>query len=749
MGDSPDAYYLASDFPHFMQEAYPELRLRPRPRTMPQDDAGQAPPAPGPFQVFDDQKPPASQKGTRDRFKDKAGKILPQAARFRVFAYCFAGRDAEIPLRVFEVDADQAEIEWRVRLGNHKAQTGSTVHVVENAPAAAVRSDAARLLRLPVTPDPVPGQGARPPLAYLFLERRPADKTRVNGRLHLIGNAGELSYFGASGDEFDEGMGELWFDNWFDSEADGPVEAVIRPKGAGAPLMAAAGVTELEFLDHGAAAPIGAGAVNALPAWAIVGLPDYCPDIAHFVSLWDLGLNNGLLMVEAGTVKTDATHHKMVRAKSHTERFRRMDYRVHIHPQLCTFRDVNWVSGAASQDPGHQTTTPSGPPPSGSDEEKTLAQLQRGGVRINPRDPAEFSKLADQAQLKGADRGAPLADWIKVAFLRRLRKPGTLYNVRRKFYEEGTPEDRIYPRHLGRRWRYNAHAAAPNTAELEFPVSAGTDMPGTKAAAGGLEKIPGNLRPYHNVVARPAQLCGAGGPPALKPGQSHPAGYTNLRLQHLDDMYWPVNAANMPLLRELAYTHLQYGHFETWSSAAPDPREQPIFELIVAPSIDAAFRIAKDVDEHFEFLLARRPKFVPALIDMASLGGAIGGSFLPGIEVGLEGGRLQNWTLYHGGTEYFPDARFENASSAAADRQHFPGILTKDLAIPWTRDYAACAEEYWPTARPGWAKTAGAGPPKAWLVDPLSGESDVDYYVNYWKRLGFIRRNAADEQLEL
>lgn len=753
MGDSPDAYYLASDFPRFLQEAYPELRLRPRPRTMPQSDTGQPSPAPGPFPILDDQKPAASQKATNDRFKDKAGKILPQAARFRVFAYCYASKDAEIPMRVFEVTTDHADIEWKVRLANHKAQTSQDVHVLQNGAPASVKTDAAKLLRLPVKPDSIASMADPPPLAYLFLERNAADKTKVNGRLHLIGNAGETTYFGAAGKEFDEGQGDLWFDNWFDSEADGPVEAVIRPKAGGAPLKAAAfsGTGELEFLDFGTAAPvsIGTAAINALPAWAVVGLPDYSPDIGHFVSLWDLGLSSGLLMVDGTTLKSDDTHHKMVRAKSHTERFRRMDYRVHIHPQLCSFRDVNWISGATSRDPGHHTTTPSGPAPTGTNEEKTIAQLQRGGIRIDPRVPAEFAKLADPLELKDPDAGKPLADWLKIAFHQRLRMPGNLYS-KRKFFEDSTQVERIFPRHLGRRWGYSAHQASPNTAEIDFPESYNTKLPDTTLAAGGLDAIPGNVRAYHNIVERPDRMCGGpGGPPKLKPGHSHPPGYNDTKLTHLDDMYWPINPANMPLLRELAYTHLQYDHFQIWSSATPDRREADIFDMIVSPQMDAAFRTPQDVEAQFALLLDRRAKFLPALIDMASLGSAIGGSFLPGIEVGLEGGRAENWTLYHGGTDYFPDVRFEKSTGTAANQQHFPGILTKDLAIPWSRDYAACTEDFWPTARPGWSKTTAAGPPKAWLVDQASGESDVDYYTGYWKRLGFIRRNAADEFLEI
>ena len=86
------------------------------------------------------------------------------------------------------------------------------------------------------------------------------------------------------------------------------------------------------------------------------------------------------------------------------------------------------------------------------------------------------------------------------------------------------------------------------------------------------------------------------------------------------------------------------------------------------------------------------------MIDMAHLGAMLGGSFLPGIEVGREAGIATNWCLFHGATKYFPSIRFKPANK---DAEHEPGTLTKDLAVPWTEDFKACDEVFWPTSGPG------------------------------------------------
>jgi len=152
------------------------------------------------------------------------------------------------------------------------------------------------------------------------------------------------------------------------------------------------------------------------------------------------------------------------------------------------------------------------------------------------------------------------------------------------------------------------------------------------------------------------------------------------------------------------------------------------------------------------------------MIDMAHLGAMLGGSFIPGIEVGREAGIAPNWCLFHGGTKYFPDIRFKPSYDEA---EHTLGTLTKDLAVPWTQDYEYCDEDFWPTARPG--KVTKDGTARIdWMIDRKNDGSDPDETPNagdpiphlgrlaandkehveeYWKSLGFIRRSAGDKFL--
>jgi hypothetical protein len=760
IGDSTDAYYLASDFPQYLQEEFDELRLKPRPRVMPPTVSASA----GTFKIFDDQITPAgNRKATANKFKDKANKVLPQGARFRVFAYVYRSKDAKNPCRVFEVTTDHADIEWQVKLGNLKAQRSSSNDIVkfQNTSSVSVDTRSPDLKRTKVNADTVnlaasgPANNFDLELGSMFLERKSTNAAQVSGRLHLIGNPGQTAYFGSNANPLGSSFGALWTNDWYDSAADGPVEAIIRPKNSGAQLRAEAGVNsagDVEYLDDGVEAPKASStaSVRAAPAWAVVGLPDYTPDMGHFVSVWDLALSQAINTVDENDVKSDSSRHKMIRCKSETERYRKMDYHVHIHPQMCLFQDVNYVSGATKADPGHNETTPVGTASTSSKPAKEVqtAQIEKGGMRINPRNAAEKQKLADPKDLKATNPKQKIADWLKTAILERLRGPSTLYLSKRKFYEGGTLSgDREFPRRLGRRVDIVKASNKQDSSTYHFPASYGTNLPGSTTPANS-EMVPGNLKPYHNNIERPRRMCGAGGAPTLKSGKSHPSGYNNTRLQHLDDMYWPINPKNMPLLRELAYTHVQFSHFEIWSSVKPDPREVPIFTDLIAPSMQASLQTSQtDVDVHFDFILSKRPKHVPAMIDMASMGTMLGGSFLPGIEVGLEAGRRENWTLYHGACKNFPDVRFERSTSASSSAEHFPGRLTKDLAIPWQRDYVACDEQFWPTSRPGRVRpnAGGVDDRHQWLIDKAPGVSDPDYYNAYWKELGFIRRTSDTE----
>jgi hypothetical protein len=136
-------------------------------------------------------------------------------------------------------------------------------------------------------------------------------------------------------------------------------------------------------------------------------------------------------------------------------------------------------------------------------------------------------------------------------------------------------------------------------------------------------------------------------------------------------------------------------------------------------------------------------RYAPAFLDMASMGKMLGGSFLPGIEVGREGGKAKNWTLYHGGTRYFPDLRFQPQDTLVP---HLRGTLTKDLSVPWFADYIDCGETFWPTSRPQvvFDKNGIAYP---WLSAGRHADTEAKFKI-YWLQLGFLRRQQGDNFAE-
>jgi len=758
-GGSAKAYHLACEFPFFMQEQFANLRFKPKPRThprsfFPDETTAAATGTVGSFQIFN------STPAFQDKFKDDLGKVFPQAARFRVFAYVYEDEDSENPRRVFEVTPDLADITWRVNIANKKSKIGST-DPFENMAATPVELDTASSALECKRLRPVPG---KPNLAYLFLERDAADKTKVSGRLHVIGNEGEVQ--GSST------LTSLWSDDWSDSAGDGSIEAIVRPKGGGAPLRTKASIAnaaDLKFLDYdtAAAAAGSAAQVRAMPGWVVIGCPDYVPDMGHFVSLWDVSFSRALKCIEGYTDKNfdgagadrpiavvaQPGKHKQIATKGETDRYKKVDYYVHIHPQLCLFDDVRFVSGeafgqpeenfpATTMDRGHNKHPGTPPPAPDPDPAKTrTATVHNGGVKIEAR--TKWAQYADPTKFKDPDPTKPINDWLKIALFTRLRKPGTLYQKPRTFIVSppGQTDVRVegmYPRKLGRRLDYDL-------------------APGPSSDKGKLYDFPdylahnGNLREFHGLPDA-GNLCGGSKSPptALAVGMSVD---THL-LDRIDDMYWPATVADMPMLRELAYTELQYEQFNKWQSA-PDPHFVALYPLIVTSELHFTFGAAGvDHETAMESYLATGTLFAPAVIDMASMGAMLGGSFLPGIEVGREAGIPRNWSLFHGASEHFPDVRFKFADDPAA---HTLGTLTKDLAIPWSNDFAACDEKFWPTSRPGVTTKDGATR-QTWLitegdVQPHLGSGrapadEIEYVKTYWQELGFIRRTSDDKFLE-
>lgn len=792
MGESETFYYLASEFPHFLQEEFANLRLKTKPRTHPltffpsgDRDAARAT-ASFPSAAFEVYDPAVANHG---KFRDAAGRIFPQAARFRVFAYVYNSGEANLPDKVFEVTTAEANILWQVNIANKKSGKNdpsdpssqghdtSTPHPnLSNIPTLLDTSNP-DLTCERMRPQPTIQPLMRfPNLAYLFLERDDADRSKVTGRLHVIGNEGEME--GLDDDPGGSAHPDtLWSNNWYDSAGDGSIGAIITPHAGATALLAKAGISninDLKYLNQDVPTPVSetTADITAAPAWVVVGCPDYSPDMSHFVTLWDVALSQAIYNVENKDVIKQPGKHKLVKCKSKTESLKKTDYLIHIHPQLCLFEDVRFVSGEAFGTGGteddssavfdrahnlHPGGTP--PPTTATDvEEVRGSRVEFGGVAIHARTPTDKTALADPTKLKDSDPTKPINEWLKVALFRRLRKPPTLYRRERKFrtHLPGASGDihqtGMFPRKLGRRMDYDKLEGANSDKNKFHPFPS-------------YAFYKGNLRAFHPILTDDGKLCGAEkSPPPWPTGVALPPMRTtddpvsdDEKIAILDDMFWPASLNDMPLLRELAYTHLQYDNFADWQGDPKNVRLAAIFDEIVSPSLRALFNAAgtaDDADTYFAALLAERPRFAPAMIDMAHLGAMLGGSFLPGIEVGREGAIATNWCLFHGGTSYFADVRFKPARST---NNHTIGTLTKDLAVPWSKDYASCDEQFWPTARMGRVTTDGTN-----RVDWIMSNAQLaiflgtlpatftegEYVKAYWKALGFVRRSSSDQFIE-
>lgn len=198
------------------------------------------------FEISDDgdERPIAS-------FKDK-GYLKKQAARFRVFEYDNAGN----PLR--EITADDAVIEWRVKLANRKAASFKTR-------SSELRNPGIPPEQLIIAPEFAPIAGRNRHLSAakngfflsvpIFLGEL---RTDSKGRLVVLGgNGSAVSPSNSPLNDATDNPG------WCDDVSDGPVSASITFPGQ-PPLE----------VEH--------------KAWVIVGPPDYAPKIKGVTTLYDI-----------------------------------------------------------------------------------------------------------------------------------------------------------------------------------------------------------------------------------------------------------------------------------------------------------------------------------------------------------------------------------------------------------------------------------------------------------------------------
>ncbi|MFJ8713189.1 LodA/GoxA family CTQ-dependent oxidase [Streptomyces violaceus] len=263
-------------------------------------------------------------------FKDTAGRVKRQAARFRVYGY---DKDGNV---LGELTADDARISWTVELANSKADwikfLGRFHGAPENTPgetatAAAVTgvqdprnrrnpgidvNDPEARARLVIKPGPrtVTGPSQDGGTARFdtgtFLGRPvPLGELRTDdkGRLLVLGGSGH------SGTTAAENPITHYANNdyWYDDVSDGPVAATVTLRGSGSG-------------DGGGTSRT----LEARSAWVLVGPPDFSPHTTNLVTLYDV-------VAEAqGYGQED-----------------QVSFTRHIYPILHRISDYQWVNAAA------------------------------------------------------------------------------------------------------------------------------------------------------------------------------------------------------------------------------------------------------------------------------------------------------------------------------------------------------------------------------------------------------------------
>lgn len=202
-------------------------------------------------------------------FKDKSGKILRQAARFRVYAY-----DAKSNVVGELTPGKDVDITWSVHLANTKAawyNFNMAMDIPEfdgsqgTPPKRSALRNAGETDRTQLTIDPGPreirGSNTKGVLfdsGKFFGKKVDLGELRTDAEGHLL----VLPAFGKSASK--DGKQAKTFANnplWHDDIADGPVTATVKLNGR---------KTEVEH------------------AWVVVGPPDYAPGIIAFVTMYDV-----------------------------------------------------------------------------------------------------------------------------------------------------------------------------------------------------------------------------------------------------------------------------------------------------------------------------------------------------------------------------------------------------------------------------------------------------------------------------
>jgi hypothetical protein len=204
-------------------------------------------------------------------YKDSAGALKRQAARFRIFGYNAAG---EV---VGELTPNNADLRWTVHVANRKAAAYQFVLAMDIPEAATVAAplrnkgvtgDARQKLVIDPGPRSIAGENTQGD-EYHFNTGRFLQKEVYLGELRTD-EAGRLLFLGGFGNSgspegtpiYDESdpNGFANANGWYDDTSDGPVTAEVSIDGRSIPVD---------------------------PAWVITAPPNYAPNVISIRTLYD------------------------------------------------------------------------------------------------------------------------------------------------------------------------------------------------------------------------------------------------------------------------------------------------------------------------------------------------------------------------------------------------------------------------------------------------------------------------------
>lgn len=211
-------------------------------------------------------------------YKDAHHLMRRQAARFRVYEYKFDAASGEETF-VGELDPDRFTVHWEVQLGNRKAASKAVQpdRTIPLARGARVMMPSANDRNTPPTGMSLEDLAGSVMHAIHGKNTIPADATLASiggvevdigqvrtdhsGRLVVVPGPGDAGTFAPGFDRLNSFANNP---GWFDDVADGSVDAKIEENGVGMLPAPVAG------------------------AWIIAGPPDFAPDVAPVVTMYDI-----------------------------------------------------------------------------------------------------------------------------------------------------------------------------------------------------------------------------------------------------------------------------------------------------------------------------------------------------------------------------------------------------------------------------------------------------------------------------